>query len=384
MAVHLQGEQARIDTLLSFPDNPRISDLGAIKESIRTLGQYQPIVVHRSTRRIVAGNHVWEAMRDLGYTHINVTWIDGSEDDCRRKVLADNRIADIADYNLDDLITLQESLDDLIGTGYEAVTKIADLPLTAVAPRPEKTTPRRQIVAGPFKAKISHEEWEAFDERMKQQAGGKRRLIPYLIADLLGIVCRVKSRSIPEDVPVTLTGIEMVELPIDSVHPFHNNPRVGDVGALCESLRINGQYRPIVVNRRTREILVGNHRWMAAKALGWNTIGVAWVDVDDQTAIKINLADNRTSDLGSYDNKTLRRFMLSVSSLEGTGWDGDDLDDLIAGLEHRAKASKRFKVQIGDYRIPAIPSDLAEWIDTLPDGQELEYISDLLDIDIDA
>ena len=32
---------------------------------------------------------------------------------------------------------------------------------------------------------------------------------------------------------------------------YHQNPRVGDVEAIAQSLQVNGAYKPIVVNRGT-------------------------------------------------------------------------------------------------------------------------------------
>ena len=63
---------------------------------------------------------------------------------------------------------------------------------------------------------------------------------------------------------------------------------------------------------------------------------VFWVDVDDKEARKILLADNRTSDLASYDDHALldilRGIAIEDGNLIGTGFDTDDLDDLINDL----------------------------------------------------
>jgi hypothetical protein len=53
---------------------------------------------------------------------------------------------------------------------------------------------------------------------------------------------------------------------------FTINVRQGDIGAISESLKAHGQYRPIVVDKRTNRILAGNHTWKAAKSLGWTQI----------------------------------------------------------------------------------------------------------------
>lgn len=53
------------------------------------------------------------------------------------------------------------------------------------------------------------------------------------------------------------------------------------------------------------------------------------VDVDAERAARIALADNRTADLGSYDNEELLGLLETVDyDLDGTGYDYGDVDDL--------------------------------------------------------
>lgn len=120
------------------------------------------------------------------------------------------------------------------------------------------------------------------------------------------------------------------QAPVGSLHAYHRNPRQGDVDAIAESLKTTGQYRPIIVNRGTKtgrrnEVLAGNHTLAAAKKLGWADIGVTWLDVDEDTARRIVLADNRTADLGGYDDSVLLSLLQEMPDLIGTGYDGDDL-----------------------------------------------------------
>ena len=128
---------------------------------------------------------------------------------------------------------------------------------------------------------------------------------------------------------------KMQRRPIAELHPHPDNPRQGDVGAIAESLEANGQYAPIVA-RPDGTVLAGAHRLRAAEALGWTDILVVTVDVDDATAKRIVLADNRTSDRATYDDNALRDLLESLateSDLTGTGWELDDLDDLNALLQ---------------------------------------------------
>ena len=113
-------------------------------------------------------------------------------------------------------------------------------------------------------------------------------------------------------------------------HP--DNPRTGDVGAIVESIRKNGWHGVVVCQKSSRRILVGNHRVKAAIILGLDSIPVQWVDVDDQRARAILLADNRVSDLGTYDDEILARIVYETAvdgMLDSTGYDLEDMDRLV-------------------------------------------------------
>ena len=71
--------------------------------------------------------------------------------------------------------------------------------------------------------------------------------------------------------------IEHTIVDIDSVEAHPKNVRQGDIGAISESLKAHGQYRPIVVDKRTNRILAGNHTWKAAKSLGWTEISAGFI-----------------------------------------------------------------------------------------------------------
>jgi hypothetical protein len=120
---------------------------------------------------------------------------------------------------------------------------------------------------------------------------------------------------------------------ISELTPHPENARHGDVPRIMTSLRKLGQYRPIVVNRgsmtgRENEILAGHHLVQAATELGWDQVAITMVDVDDETAKRIMLADNRTSDLATYDDRLLVELLGSLSDLDGTGYDPGDLEAL--------------------------------------------------------
>lgn len=135
-------------------------------------------------------------------------------------------------------------------------------------------------------------------------------------------------------------NIESVD--ISTLEPHPDNPRQGMVPEIIEAMRKNGWYGTIVAQVSTRRILVGNHRWKAAKALGLSKVPVHWVDVDNHTARRIMLADNRLSDIAGYDDvklsENLQLLLMEEDApiekvLEGTGYTPDEYQQLKMALE---------------------------------------------------
>lgn len=179
---------------------------------------------------------------------------------------------------------------------------------------------------------------------------------------------------------------------IDKVEPYDANPRVGDVGAIATSLEANGQYRPIVVNKRDGRILAGNHTWKAARKLGWEDIAVTYVDVDEETARRIVLVDNRSNDVASYDEHALVDLLQAVvdeegiEGLVGTGFMERDLDALLDGLdddefeadEGGGEGPDAAQVlQMGDVTLDPAPVDVAGGDVWEFDGKHLLYVCNL-------
>lgn len=154
---------------------------------------------------------------------------------------------------------------------------------------------------------------------------------------------------------------------------FHRNPRRGDVKAIAKSLQTNGQYRPIVVNLGTKtgrpnEVIAGNHTLQAAIQLGWSKITATTIDVNDQQAARIVVADNRTTDLATYDETALADLLQSITELEGTGYTDSDLDSLLGTLRENDEGQESWyteKADVPQYEIVGERPALSElWDDT--------------------
>lgn len=135
--------------------------------------------------------------------------------------------------------------------------------------------------------------------------------------------------------PIHDLTVERVQ--VGKLHTYHRNPRRGDPDLIGKSLVVNGQYRPIVVNRGTHtgrpcEVLAGNHTLIAARDRSWSHVSVCWVDVDDDQAARIVAADNRTADAADYDNDVLVELLTGLDGLDGSGYSDGDLARLVDSL----------------------------------------------------
>lgn len=127
--------------------------------------------------------------------------------------------------------------------------------------------------------------------------------------------------------------LEVATVPISSLKPWPENSRRHDLAVITESLTQHGQIKPLVVQRSANKVLAGNGTLEAAIGLGWTEIDVTFMDVDDEQAAKINVIDNRSYDLGGYDEAKLLAQLGRMADLEGTGYDWVALDDIRAKFE---------------------------------------------------
>lgn len=110
-----------IDTIHQHPDNPNSGDVELIAESILTNGFYNPVIVQASTGYILAGNHRYAAMLYLGQSHIPAVSIDVDDAAALKVLIADNRIAEMAERDPRALEVILKQLaaeETLVGTGY--------------------------------------------------------------------------------------------------------------------------------------------------------------------------------------------------------------------------------------------------------------------------
>lgn len=149
---------------------------------------------------------------------------------------------------------------------------------------------------------------------------------------------------------------EMVDL--DQLTPFPGNARRGRVEVIKESIEKNGQYRSLIVREiknGPRVVLAGNQTMIAITELEGTQARCEFIECDDDTARRINLVDNRASDLAEDDEEALAELLKALDGDgAGTGYTEEEIADLTAilDLEEAVEA-------------PQAPEDFAEFDETI-------------------
>jgi ParB-like chromosome segregation protein Spo0J len=110
----MNTELVPISDLTPDPANARKHgerNLSAIIDSLRAFGQQKPIVVDRRGV-VVAGNGTLEAAKRLGWEEIAIVRTELEPTQATAFGIADNRTAELAEWDEDVLVSLLDSLDD--------------------------------------------------------------------------------------------------------------------------------------------------------------------------------------------------------------------------------------------------------------------------------
>lgn len=149
-------------------------------------------------------------------------------------------------------------------------------------------------------------------------------------------------------------------VPPNALEAHPDNPRVHDLDAIRESIRVNGFAGALIAQKSTSRIIAGHGRWLAAQDLGLASVPVVFLDVDDDRALRILLADNE-ADLSS-----------SEAGLEGTLFEVDlsefaepapKVDDVALTTVSRGHFLVSFPLDLWD--------QVATIIDQLPPGADV-------------
>lgn len=187
---------------------------------------------------------------------------------------------------------------------------------------------------------------------------------------------------------------------VDTVQPHPRNVNQSNLDAISESVKVNGFYGSLIVQKSTGHILAGTHRWHAAKANGAAEVPVTFIDVTDEEALRIMVADNQTTRLGKDDPEALADLLKDIvfecGSIEGTGFTTEELDKLVAAIQQEPLEDSGGKnldegdaseleaadvtVVVGEFRIVVSRDDYDRWLESMRSAVGFEKSSIIAEI----
>jgi len=123
----------------------------------------------------------------------------------------------------------------------------------------------------------------------------------------------------PDGMQNIVPALHALAVPLVSVRMDERNARKHNqrnLDAIADSLARFRQRRPIVVRRSDRTVLAGNGTLAAAQRLGWPFIAAALVEDDDATARAYAIADNRSSELATWDWEALHENLTELQTAD--------------------------------------------------------------------
>ena len=124
------------------------------------------------------------------------------------------------------------------------------------------------------------------------------------------------------------------EINIDDLIPYHNNPRKNQaIEKVADSIKEFGFQQPIVVDKNM-VVIVGHTRLLGAKKLGLGKVPIVIADLSDAKAKAYRIADNRVNEDSAWDNQLLQEELNKLLDfdvdLNITGFTNDELDSLFS------------------------------------------------------
>lgn len=86
-------------------------NIEAIAASLSKFGQRKPIIVQKDGMVVRAGNGTLEAAKSLGWSHVAAVVLDDDNTTAAAFAIADNRTAELAEWDNDALVSLIDGMD---------------------------------------------------------------------------------------------------------------------------------------------------------------------------------------------------------------------------------------------------------------------------------
>ena len=99
-----------------------------------------------------------------------------------------------------------------------------------------------------------------------------------------------------------------------------------EIDLIVRSLTIFGQFKPLIVDKKTMTVKIGNGRLMAMRKMGWTECDCVLLDWDEQKGMEV--IDNRLNELSAWVDKSVDKWFAE----KGADWWGFD-DETVGKVE---------------------------------------------------
>ena len=109
-----------------------------------------------------------------------------------------------------------------------------------------------------------------------------------------------------------------------------------EIDLLVRSLTIFGQYRPLIVDKSTMTVKIGNGRLMAMRKMGWTECDCILLDWKDRDGMEV--IDNRLNELSRWSDKSVDKWYAEKGK-EWWGFD-EEMASKVERIEKRSASSR--------------------------------------------
>ena len=167
--------------------------------------------------------------------------------------------------------------------------------------------------------------------------------------------------------------------------PWEQNPRDNEqaIDKVAKSIERFGFASPIIARQADGRVIAGHTRLSAALRLGLADVPVRFLDLDDQMASALALADNRLGEIATWTDDTLAEVLTALEEdgvdLDGLGWTGEELDGLLQSIEPEESGPE----DVDDRDFDTLPEDvpaITQAGDVIELGRHVLHCGDCIEV----
>lgn len=133
--------------------------------------------------------------------------------------------------------------------------------------------------------------------------------------------------------------MEIVDFNVDELISDPGNLRqhgAENLNMIKKSLQEFGQYKPLVVDKDSLVVLIGNGRLAAMKELKWKTCKCVFIDKKQYKGIDV--LDNRLNELSAWKDDEIDSWLMNE---KGVDWWGVDIEKSLSLLNKAKREAKK-------------------------------------------